>query len=136
MLDFQLARCASPVLDTSFLIYTCTDKTLRDQHYEDLLRLYHDELSKNISLLGSVLKKPWDIFVNKVQELTVHGINAAIEAVPSAMLDSSEVFDLDVSQGDESVDIAEIFSLKPIRTKEGMHRLADVILHAVEKRYL
>ena len=53
MLDFQLARCSSPVLDLSFFIYSCTDKSVRDNHFDDLLRIYHEELSKTIKNLGS-----------------------------------------------------------------------------------
>lgn len=68
MLDFQLSRCASPVLDTSFFIYTCTEKKLRDNHYEELLKIYHRELSRSISLLGSDPQKlyPWEVFIKEV----------------------------------------------------------------------
>lgn len=53
MLDFQLARCCSPVLDIAFFLYSCTDKQLRDSCFDDLLAFYHDELSSTIASLGS-----------------------------------------------------------------------------------
>lgn len=69
MLDFQLARCVSPILDLCFLIYSCTDKALRDQYFDDLLKYYHQELSRTIKVLGSDPDKiyPWDLFMKEVK---------------------------------------------------------------------
>lgn len=53
ILDFQLARCSSPVLDISFMIYSCTDEDLRSQHFDNFLKEYYDELNKSIASLGS-----------------------------------------------------------------------------------
>lgn len=69
MLDFQLARCASPVLDISMCFYGCTDKNLWDEHFDKLLTVYYDELSSTIKLLGSVPENlySWDTFMNEVK---------------------------------------------------------------------
>ena len=69
MLDFQLARCASPVIDLSFLIYACTLKSFRDQYFDEILKTYHSELSNAIRLLGSDPEKlyPWDLFMKEVK---------------------------------------------------------------------
>jgi len=71
MLDFQLARCASPVLDLSFLIYSCTLKSFRDEYFDKILKLYHSELSDAIKLLGSEPEKiyPLDLFMKEVKRL-------------------------------------------------------------------
>ncbi|XP_048508443.1 uncharacterized protein LOC105689818 isoform X1 [Athalia rosae] len=136
-LDFQLARCSSPVLDISFCIYSCTEKSLRDEHYDDLLRIYHKELSDTISLLGSDPQKvyPWDVFMKEVQEQSLLGLNFALEAIPFALLDSSEAFDLDLIKGEEKVNISVAWPIGNIKSKEGRLRLADVIAHAVEKNF-
>ena len=39
IIDFQLARYASVGLDISFFIYSCTDQKLREEHYEQLLKV-------------------------------------------------------------------------------------------------
>lgn len=39
LIDFQLARHSSPVLDISFFIYSGTSQELREQHYESLLQV-------------------------------------------------------------------------------------------------
>jgi len=68
MLDFQLARCVSPVLDLSFLIYSCTDKSFCDRYFDDALKFYHAELSSAITSLGSDPEKlySWKSFMKEV----------------------------------------------------------------------
>lgn len=48
LLDFQISRYASPVLDILYYIFCCTQKELRDQHYEGFLKVYHASLSKHL----------------------------------------------------------------------------------------
>lgn len=71
MLDFQLARCVSPVLDLSFLIYSCTLKSFRDQYFDATLKLYHSELSAAIKSLGSDPETvyPLALFMKEVKRL-------------------------------------------------------------------
>lgn len=164
MLDFQLARCVSPILDLSFLIYSCTLKSFRDQYFDDILKIYYSELSDAIKSLGTDPEKvyPLDLFMKEVKclfcyknnflnkisntkklsqlqvkEHFVFGLLFALEAVPFGLLDPSQSFDLDVLiKGNEAVDIADVFTLSNIETSSGRQRLADVIVHAVENGYL
>lgn len=68
ILDFQIARCASPVLDIVFFIYECTDKKMRDSYYDTLLKEYYDELTKTIKLLGTDpdVHYSWETFEKEV----------------------------------------------------------------------
>ncbi|XP_050458494.1 uncharacterized protein LOC126855135 isoform X2 [Cataglyphis hispanica] len=71
MLDFQLARCSNPIIDLSFLIYSCTLKSFRDQYFNDILKTYHSELSNAIKSLGSDPEQiyPWDLFMKEYLHL-------------------------------------------------------------------
>lgn len=53
MIDFQLARFGSPVLDIMFFLYSCTDEELRVQFYDELLKTYHDNLCEIVRDFGS-----------------------------------------------------------------------------------
>ncbi|RLU22295.1 hypothetical protein DMN91_004573 [Ooceraea biroi] len=76
MLDFQLARCVSPVCDLSFLLYSCTLKSFRDQYFDNILKLYHSELSDAIKLLGSDPERlyPLDLFMKEVKDHFIFGL--------------------------------------------------------------
>lgn len=139
MLDFQLARCVSPICDLSFLIYSSTQKPFREQYYDNALKVYHSELSSAIKSLGSDPEKiyPWDLFLKEVKDYFIFGLTFALEAVPFCLLDPSQSFDLDaIVKGDEAVNIADVWTLSNIATSSGRRRLADVIVHAVENGYL
>lgn len=139
MLDFQLARCSSPVIDLAIFIYGCTDKSLWDEHFEKLLKDYHNELSISIGLLGSDPEKlyPWDTFMNEVKEQFIFGVTFALEMIPMSLLDDSEVFDLDaIIKDDSAVNIDDVWTLSNLKTKEGRLRLANIFVHAVENNFL
>lgn len=53
ILDWQVIRHCSPVVDLHYNLFTATDKELRDKEYENLLDLYYATLSQNITKMGS-----------------------------------------------------------------------------------
>lgn len=48
LIDWQLSRVASPIIDVIYFIFLSTTKELRDIHYDNLLKVYHDSLSAHI----------------------------------------------------------------------------------------
>ncbi|KAI4504355.1 hypothetical protein M0802_000826 [Mischocyttarus mexicanus] len=138
LLDFQLARCASPILDLAFFIYSCTNKTLR-KRFDEMLKIYYDKLSDVINLLGSDANKlySWETFMKEVKEQFFYGIICAIEALPFAMLPDSQAFDLDtILNGEKQMNIEEVWLIGNLDTQKKRLRLADVIVHAVENGFL
>ncbi|XP_037052130.1 uncharacterized protein LOC119085750 [Bradysia coprophila] len=53
LLDWQLGRYSSPVLDISYFMFSSTDRKLREQHFDKLIKIYHSSLSNTIRKLGS-----------------------------------------------------------------------------------
>lgn len=47
-LDWQTTRCSSPIIDIVYYMFCCTTKDLRDAHYDELLKVYHDNLTEHI----------------------------------------------------------------------------------------
>ncbi|XP_055541041.1 uncharacterized protein LOC129727327 [Wyeomyia smithii] len=138
MIDFQLARYSSPALDISFFMYSCTTQKLREEHYEDLLKTYHDSLSDMLRNLGS---NPDELFSysdlqKELREFARFGVGMGIESIPFSLLDENEVSDLDQIQGEEAVPIENVWVLKKITSKEGRRRLTDMFKHALSCGYL
>lgn len=48
ILDFQRMIYASPALDLLNFIYRCTDKELRDNHYDELVKAYYLSCSQHL----------------------------------------------------------------------------------------
>ena len=47
LIDFQLINYANPCYDLVYFLYLNTDLTFRDNHLEDILKLYYNEFSKH-----------------------------------------------------------------------------------------
>lgn len=47
-LDWQIPCHSSPIIDIVFFMFCCTTKALRDVHYNEFLKVYHQSLSAHI----------------------------------------------------------------------------------------
>ena len=52
MVDFQIVRITSPVVDLAYLLMTGTRPVLRQKHEQEWLRIYFDQFSKDLISLG------------------------------------------------------------------------------------
>ncbi|XP_055634869.1 uncharacterized protein LOC129774863 isoform X2 [Toxorhynchites rutilus septentrionalis] len=107
-LDWQVSRCATPVIDLSYFIFCCTDTTLR-KRLPELLREYHQTLLRRIDELGSDGRKlfPFDklqVHLAKFARfgfgmalMTLHTTCCVEKDLPdiSSALENSELVDLD-----------------------------------------
>lgn len=48
MIDWQLSRLASPAMDFAYFVFLCTTKDIRDVHYTNFSRIYHESLSTQL----------------------------------------------------------------------------------------
>ena len=48
LLDWQISRLSSPIIDVVYYVFACTTKELRDAHYDEFLKIYHESLSSHI----------------------------------------------------------------------------------------
>ncbi|XP_038218150.1 uncharacterized protein LOC119836764 [Zerene cesonia] len=137
MIDFQLSRYASPVLDLIFCIYACTDQDLRLQHYDDILKNYYSVLSTQIKELGSNPERvySWDTFMGEVKKYSYFGLAFSFESTPFIILDPEDAIVMDM-EGDEKKNIDDFWQLPPIATKEGRLREANNVVHCVDNGYI
>ncbi|XP_072946368.1 uncharacterized protein [Epargyreus clarus] len=137
LIDFQLTRCASPVLDISFVIYACTTKEMRDKNYEHLLRYYYEVLSTNINEMGSDANKvySWDMFMGEIRKYSFFGLAFSFESTPFIILAPEDAVSMEM-EGDEKRNIDDFWQIKPFKTKEGRLREANNIVHCVDNGYI
>lgn len=70
-----------------------------------------------------------------MKEKFIHGVTFGMESVNFSVLSAEESFDLDVIKEDK-VDIADVWTLKNIESKENRRRLADIVVHAKDKGFI
>lgn len=59
-----------------------------------------------------------------------------MESIPFSVMDDADVTDLDLIEGSEALPLEQVFTIRPLKTKEGRLRLANAIKHGVDNGYL
>lgn len=93
LIDWQGPVVASPVSDLVNFIFWCTEKSLRDQHFDDLLHIYHDELTRVINACGSDASAlfSFDDLLDQMHEFTINAVATSPAAVSYMITDSKDL---------------------------------------------
>ncbi|XP_060532512.1 uncharacterized protein LOC132705722 [Cylas formicarius] len=95
MLDFQISKLASPVLDLAYHI--CAVITPNDSHLEELLGIYYRSFSGYLRQLGSNpdIVFPYSSLIEQWRKYSLIGIFFAGMVLPINLLDKSDVMNVE-----------------------------------------
>ncbi|XP_058129492.1 uncharacterized protein LOC131271921 [Anopheles coustani] len=84
ILDWQLTRYVSPVLDLVYFLFCCTDEEFRRRHYDEMMSVYYNALSTLLEKLGH---NPQEVFprtalIRQLRRFGRFGILMAVFLVP------------------------------------------------------
>ncbi|XP_067640068.1 uncharacterized protein [Eurosta solidaginis] len=136
IIDFQLARRASIALDISFFIYSCTSEALREAHYEQLLKEYHQSAAALIADLGADVSNvlSWEAFKNEMRQFGRFGCGMGIESLPMSLIDDDEIADLDSMK--EDAELTDVWNITPFKEQKKRERVAQIFKHAIDQSYI
>lgn len=97
MLDWQITRYTSPVLDICYFLYQCTDSALRAQHFDNLIQGYHIALRKQVELLGSDVNAilPFTALLREMKSKAKFALSTALFVIPILCIPNDELPNLD-----------------------------------------
>ncbi|XP_015516969.1 uncharacterized protein LOC107222213 [Neodiprion lecontei] len=78
-LDFQSVRYVSPAIDISYVLFCSCNQELRNRHFDELIKIYHESLSAYLYELGSEPQKlfPYEELLRQMRKFsTSTGITA------------------------------------------------------------
>lgn len=113
--DWQISRYCPPVLDLLYNIFSSTDTSFRDQHYEKLLQTYYSSLSDTIRKLGSDPDKlyTYENFENQLRKFGRYALLCAPLIIGITVAGPNDVSNLDeyaeLLNTDENVDVLKPF---------------------------
>ncbi|KAL0868163.1 hypothetical protein ABMA27_007714 [Loxostege sticticalis] len=111
IVDFQLARYASPALDLIFIMYVCLDRQQREDHLSSLLEYYVEEMHKRLvdmseedSIFHSSLNREvlFDMVQEEFKRCGPFGLGLALDMYPIMTCDSAEAPNLYQSNDSEA----------------------------------
>lgn len=138
MIDFQIVRFASPALDISFFIYSCTQQSMREQHYDELIGIYHQSACDLLTALGSNAAEVYPLsgLNDELKESARFGVGMGMESLPLSMQDDDELSDLNALESEEAAPLTDIWRIALIQSQPKRQRLANMFKHAVDMGYL
>ncbi|KFB53211.1 AGAP003220-PB-like protein [Anopheles sinensis] len=138
MIDFQMVRYGSPALDIILFVYTCTDQSMRQHGYGQMLSAYYQSCCELLADLGSDpdVVFPRSELSKELEQFGRFGCGIAVESIPLSLLDEAEVPELDKIETTEALPLEQVMTVRNIKTSAGRRRLLDVFRHAYESGYL
>uniref|UniRef100_A0A182MGH5 CHK kinase-like domain-containing protein n=1 Tax=Anopheles culicifacies TaxID=139723 RepID=A0A182MGH5_9DIPT len=116
LVDFQLIRHGSLALDLAYLIYCCTDSSLRKKNLQHWLMTYHHQLVRSLRLLlGDMFddafgseKRLWELINDEFKVCARFGLGTAMDMLPISTCSSEEAPDLYASGTDTAASPPEL----------------------------
>ncbi|XP_055637740.1 uncharacterized protein LOC129776235 [Toxorhynchites rutilus septentrionalis] len=137
--DFQMIRYGSFALDLSYMIYCCTDASLRKTNLQNWLKIYHQQLVKSLKLLGSLEDLCTDEedllqqIKDEFKECARFGLGTAMDMLPISTCSSEEAPDLYVSASEGVPAPPEL----NVPTNEDCRRkMTDIVMELVDGEML
>lgn len=136
-LDWQLSHVGPPVLDIFYFMYACSDKEGRE-HFDEILQHYYDTLKERTRELGSNLEKlyPHSIFMEQMQKFGSYGMAIAVMLLQFLLSDGDEIPDINKIFDEDPMKAMESFNVTSRNDELYHERLRDIILHAVDRKYI
>ena len=98
MIDFQEVRYASPAIDIFFFLYMSTSAEFRESHWDDLLRLYHENVWNHLKELVKcddsdprLQDYSYENFLKHFKRFAFYGAMVAIQFLPWMDADPAEL---------------------------------------------
>lgn len=135
-IDWQLSCLNSPAVDILYFLFVSTDKKLRDEHFNSIIKEYYASLSNFATELGSDPQKLFPIEILEEHLIKMGRICLFISLVLINIMntDSDEVITLDNMTKEEKESFFASFNTK---NKEKCNvRIREVILDCVERGYI
>lgn len=98
LLDWQVARYVSPVIDLVYFFFMCTDHHLRAKHFDEFLGIYHNSLKDMLEHLGSDVMDvfPFTALLRQMKKFGRVAVIFAAMAIPMFQTKNEDLPDMDV----------------------------------------
>lgn len=131
LLDWQITRFCSPVMDLFDVLFTSSDKEFRDKHFHNLIRHYHKTLSESIQRLGSDPEKliSFADLQNQLKKFGKYGLMIGLLTLPLVIPDANEIPGMEIEPENEDDDTPAPYSeaIQAIYHRRVNDFVADVI---------
>ncbi|KAG5676170.1 hypothetical protein PVAND_006019 [Polypedilum vanderplanki] len=145
LIDWQISRYCSPVIDLIYFFFICTDQQLRLKHFDEFLRIYHHSLKELLDHLGgdTMTQFPFTALLRHLKRFAKFGVVMAAMAVPMLQTKKEDIIDMDfmaeqMKEADPAVmeEIMRQYKEKGAENNASNNRMRGVLQDALRNGYL
>lgn len=131
----------SPVLDLVHFIFSCTDEDLRANHYDDLLKIYHESLRELLDRLGGDTETqfPFSALQQQLKKFGSFGVFMASMMIPMLSVKNEDLPDMDVMAENMNKDPKAVEEMMAVMGKGNDFykvRMLAVVMDSIRLGYL
>lgn len=136
LVDFQLSRLGSPVLDLAYFVYVSAPKPVLD-NLNDYLVIYYESLSTNLIQLGSDPSKvyPFGVLQQHWGKYARFALTVGSVIIHAMLSDADEAVDF-AEVADSGKDVSASFDYEIKEQAEYERRMRDMFLHFSENNFI
>lgn len=138
IVDWQMSRVSSPAVDLGYFLFSSTEKSLRDRHWDELLRLYYSKFSDIMRRCGTDPDKfyTFDDLLGQLRDHAVFGVLCAPILISVMVAEPDQLVNVDEmvqNENDQEHHLAVLDTRTEAMFKQ---RISDVMVDAIEYGWL
>ncbi|KAK7866682.1 hypothetical protein R5R35_003226 [Gryllus longicercus] len=142
LIDFQMVRYASPVIDVSLFVCMNTSHALRAAHLHELLQVYHASLTETLAALSGRpaaqldQRYSFEAFLDEFRKHAVQGYLVTIEFLPWMLVNDDELAEIVKLNWEERGSPRYIEKSRQLGGEKVTRVLVDLAKDLIDKNYL
>lgn len=143
LIDWQISRYGSPVLDLVYFIFICTDHAFRVKHFDELINIYHRTIKEFLYLMKCDIASqfPFTALLRQLKKFGKFGVITSIFLIPSMQSKGDDLLDIDFMAENMQKEIdpayqAQLMKMVSTQQANSHGKVRDLILDAIQYGYL
>lgn len=144
LIDWQISRYCSPILDFVYFTFICTDRELRAKHFDEMISIYHRSLKELLDHMGGDVASqfPFTSLLRQLKKFGKFGVITAIFILPTIQSKKEDLPDMDfIAEKMKNGEMDPVFQEEMMKKfQEQLNttnpRIRDVMVDAIKYGYL
>jgi hypothetical protein len=144
LIDWQISRYCSPILDFVYFTFLCTDHELRVKHFDEMISIYHRSLKELLEHMGGdvAAQFPFTSLLRQLKKFGKFGVVTAVFILPTIQSKKEELPDMDfLAEKMKNGEMDPAFQeemMKKFQEQTALHnpRIRDVLVDGIKYGYL
>jgi thiamine kinase-like enzyme len=142
LIDWQVSRYCSPIIDLVNFLFICTDHEFRVKHWDELINIYHRSVREIVEHVGGdiMTQLPITALLRQLKKFGKYGVVVGAMLVPMLQVKNEELMDMDfMAEKMKDMDPAMMEEIKKQfeeTTAASSSRLREIVEDAIKYGYL